>query len=111
MNVLKGASAAALYGSRAGNGVILITTKSGKKQSGLGITVNAGVTVESMFLKPELQNTYGQGTNGIYNVKDRSSCGPVADGSVTTTSSNFWVSSANLITPTGLPVYVSSMVE
>ena len=61
MNVLKGASAAALYGSRAGNGVILITTKSGKKQSGLGITVNAGVTVESMFLKPELQNTYGQG--------------------------------------------------
>ena len=83
MNVLKGASAAALYGSRAGNGVILITTKSGKKQSGLGITVNAGVTVESMFLKPELQNTYGQGTNGIYNVKDRSSWGPVADGSVT----------------------------
>ena len=52
MNVLKGASAAALYGSRAGNGVILITTKSGRKQSGLGITVNAGVSTESIFLKP-----------------------------------------------------------
>lgn len=39
MTVLKGASAAALYGSRAGNGVILITTKSGKKNEGIGITV------------------------------------------------------------------------
>ena len=38
MTVLKGASAAALYGSRAGNGVILITTKSGRKNEGLGIT-------------------------------------------------------------------------
>ncbi|MFQ9022209.1 MAG: TonB-dependent receptor plug domain-containing protein [Parabacteroides merdae] len=52
MTVLKGASAAALYGSRAGNGVILITTKSGRKNEGLGITVNAGITAESIFLKP-----------------------------------------------------------
>ena len=43
MSVLKGASAAALYGSRAGNGVILITTKSGKKNDGLGINVNFAV--------------------------------------------------------------------
>ena len=57
MTVLKGASAAALYGSRAGNGVILITTKSGRKNEGLGITVNAGITAESIFLKPDMQNS------------------------------------------------------
>ncbi|MCD8471673.1 MAG: TonB-dependent receptor plug domain-containing protein [Parabacteroides chartae] len=73
MNVLKGASAAALYGSRAGNGVILITTKSGRKQTGLGITVNAGVSTESIFLKPELQNNFGQGSTNIYDVKSRAS--------------------------------------
>ena len=49
MSVLKGASAAALYGSRAGNGVILITTKSGKKNDGLGINVNFGVTADTPF--------------------------------------------------------------
>lgn len=66
MTVLKGASAAALYGSRAGNGVILITTKSGKKNEGLGITVNAGITTESIFLKPDMQNSFGQGSVGAY---------------------------------------------
>lgn len=81
MNVLKGASAAALYGSRAGNGVILVTTKSGKKQKGLGITVNAGLTSESIFLKPELQNSYGQGSTGIYNLKKSESWGPLVAGS------------------------------
>ncbi|WP_455628365.1 SusC/RagA family TonB-linked outer membrane protein [Parabacteroides chinchillae] len=88
MNVLKGASAAALYGSRAGNGVILITTKSGKKQSGLGITVNAGVTAETMFMQPDIQNSYGQGSTGIYDVKSRFSWGPIADGSVNIDSWN-----------------------
>ncbi|MCC8142894.1 MAG: TonB-dependent receptor plug domain-containing protein, partial [Tannerellaceae bacterium] len=83
MSVLKGASVSALYGSRAGNGVILITTKSGKKQSGLGISVNAGLTTETMFLKPKLQNTFGQGDYGIYDKKSRYSWGPVADGSST----------------------------
>ncbi|MCC8153680.1 MAG: TonB-dependent receptor plug domain-containing protein [Tannerellaceae bacterium] len=83
MSVLKGASAAALYGSRAGNGVILITTKSGKKQPGLGITINAGITTETMFLKPKLQNTFGQGNYGIYDKESRKSWGPVTDGSRT----------------------------
>lgn len=66
MSVLKGPSAAALYGSRAGNGVILITTKSGRKTPGLGITVSATVGVEDIFLKPELQNSFGQGMEGIF---------------------------------------------
>ena len=55
MTVLKGASAAALYGSRAGNGVILITTKSGRKNEGLGITINAGITAETIFLTERLR--------------------------------------------------------
>ena len=79
MTVLKGGSAA-LYGMRAGNGVILITTKTGKKQDGLGITVTSSVTAETMFMNPELQNTYGQGSNGIFDVKARGSWGPLADG-------------------------------
>lgn len=84
MTVLKGASAAALYGSRAGNGVILITTKSGKKNEGIGITVNAGITTESIFLKPELQNSFGQGSVGIYDNQSRQSWGPKADGQMVT---------------------------
>lgn len=80
MSVLKGASAAALYGSRAGNGVILITTKSGKKQEGLGITVTSSITAETMFMTPDMQNSYGQGSNNIFNIKSRGSWGPIADG-------------------------------
>ena len=66
MSVLKGASAAALYGSRAGNGVILITTKKGTKQKGLGITVSGTVIAESMFMKPDRQTVFGQGTLDTY---------------------------------------------
>lgn len=76
MTVLKGASAAALYGSRAGNGVILITTKTGKAQPGLGITYSGTLGSSSIFLKPEFQNVYGQGSDGIYNVLSSQSWGP-----------------------------------
>lgn len=84
MTVLKGASAAALYGSRAGNGVILITTKSGKKNEGLGITINAGITTESIFLKPDMQNSFGQGSVGAYDNQSRLSWGPKAEGQTVT---------------------------
>ncbi|WP_293667927.1 SusC/RagA family TonB-linked outer membrane protein [uncultured Parabacteroides sp.] len=84
MTVLKGASAAALYGSRAGNGVILITTKSGRKNEGLGITVNAGITAESIFLKPDMQNSFGQGSVGVYDNQSRMSWGPKAEGQMVT---------------------------
>lgn len=80
MSVLKGAFAAALYGSRAGNGVILITTKSGKKNNGLGINVNFGVTAETMFMTPDLQDSFGQGDVGVYNNQTRSSWGPKIEG-------------------------------
>lgn len=80
MSVLKGASAAALYGSRAGNGVILITTKSGRQTKGLGITVTGTVSAESIFMKPDVQTTYGQGTQGVYNSTSGLSWGPRIEG-------------------------------
>jgi len=60
MNVLKGGAAAALYGSRASNGVILITTKSGKSGKA-EVTVNSGVSFESVYILPKIQKLYGGG--------------------------------------------------
>lgn len=80
MSVLKGASAAALYGSRAGNGVILITTKTGKVRKGLGITFSATTGFERLFVEPELQKTFGQGSEGVYNNQSRLSWGPKITG-------------------------------
>lgn len=80
ISVLKGPSAAALYGSRAGNGVILITTKTGRKQEGLGITVTSSLGIETLFTQPEMQDVFGQGTNGIYDERSNFSWGPRADG-------------------------------
>ncbi|CAG5068355.1 TonB-dependent receptor P3 [Dyadobacter sp. CECT 9623] len=61
MSVLKGPNAAALYGSRAANGVILITTKNGQGTKGLGVDVNSNITFERPWIKPDFQNTYGGG--------------------------------------------------
>ncbi len=61
MNVLKGPAAAALYGVRAANGVIEIKTKSGKKNSTLGITLSTNVDFQNALILPEYQNSYGQG--------------------------------------------------
>lgn len=80
VSILKGASAAALYGSRAGNGVILITTKSGKSQQGLGISISSTVATEDIFIKPKLQNSYGQGVDEIYNPKTTQNWGPRVEG-------------------------------
>lgn len=63
MNVLKGAAASALYGSRAANGVIMITTKKGKAGA-VTANINSGVVIENPFLLPKFQNTYGQGAGG-----------------------------------------------
>tara|TARA_R110000744_G_scaffold295783_1_gene405820 strand:- start:1545 stop:4706 length:3162 start_codon:yes stop_codon:yes gene_type:complete len=63
VSVLKGPSAAALYGTRASNGVIIIETKSGKNTKGLGVTYNTSFFVDSAFKLPEFQNEYGQGNS------------------------------------------------
>ncbi len=61
ISVLKGAAATALYGTRGSNGVILITTKSGKGKKGLGVDVNSSVTFESPLALIEHQDKYGGG--------------------------------------------------
>ncbi|WP_290798699.1 SusC/RagA family TonB-linked outer membrane protein [Flavihumibacter sp. UBA7668] len=80
MSILKGPSAAALYGSRAGNGVILITTKSGRKSNGLGINFTMNQGIENIFIKPDIQNSFGQGDQGIYDRNSQLSWGPKAEG-------------------------------
>ena len=65
ISVLKGPNAAALYGSRAANGVILITTKVGKVRKGVGVTLSTMGTWDTPSAFPALQNVYGQGTGGI----------------------------------------------
>lgn len=62
ISVLKGPNAAALYGSRAANGVILITTKDGSNSKGLGIEFNSNFTAERPLVKPNFQNSYGGGS-------------------------------------------------
>lgn len=64
ISVLKGGAAAALYGSQAANGVILITTKSGQAQQGLGVEFNSVATVGLPSEFPNFQYQYGQGQNG-----------------------------------------------
>ncbi len=84
ISVLKGPTAAALYGSQGGNGVILITTKTGKKQPGLGITVSSSTGLESIFTNPDMQNDYAQGTEGRYDSSSTLSWGPKISGQTVT---------------------------
>lgn len=63
ITVLKGPSATALYGSRAANGALLITTKSGSRKSkGLGVTFNSNTSINNVLKWPDWQYEYGQGT-------------------------------------------------
>lgn len=67
ISVLKGATASALYGSRASNGVILVTTKGGKANRGIGVEVNSNYVSENLLLPTykDYQYEYGAGNNGI----------------------------------------------
>ena len=82
MTILKGAAATALYGSRAANGVILITTKSGKKQAGVGVEYNGGIQWESVLRLPQFQNDFGMGWYGNKTDDENGSWGPKFDGSM-----------------------------
>ncbi|UMB61944.1 SusC/RagA family TonB-linked outer membrane protein [Lutibacter sp. A80] len=86
MSVLKGPNAAALYGSRASNGVILITTKKGSKDKGLGISLSSNISFQNPLFLPEYQNEYGAGKDGAFatdltELKSNGSWGPKFDGS------------------------------
>lgn len=61
ISVLKGASASALYGSRAANGVIVIKTKSGSRSKGIGVEVSSNYVVSNPLKLPKYQTVYGQG--------------------------------------------------
>ena len=81
ISVLKGPTAAALYGSRAGNGVILITTKKGGKESdAIGVTYTGKFSWSPVSYFLDLQNTYGQGSSGQYNAESTGSWGAVMSG-------------------------------
>lgn len=93
ISVLKGPNASALYGSRASNGVIMITTKKGEKNEGYGVTFNSSVGFEVVSKLPKMQRLYGGGSgsgfeqvtiNGkTYNYPDYAtdeSWGPKLDG-------------------------------
>ncbi|MGJ1319951.1 SusC/RagA family TonB-linked outer membrane protein [Sphingobacterium spiritivorum] len=79
ISILKGASAAALYGSQAANGVILVTTKSGK-QGRTVVNFSSSATLESPAYTPEFQNKYGQGSNGVASTTSSSSWGEEISG-------------------------------
>lgn len=85
VTVLKGAGAAALYGSRAANGALIITTKSGKKNKGLGVTFNTGTTFDVIQRWPDYQYKYGQGTGNSFDAAGNPyySYGNSADGTST----------------------------
>src|SRR5690625_4326312 len=70
ISVLKGPNAAALYGSRAAGGVVLIQTKDGRDTEGLGVTFNSNSTFSNLLTLPDYQNVFGQGTNGRFEYVD-----------------------------------------
>jgi TonB-linked SusC/RagA family outer membrane protein len=84
ISILKGPAAAALYGSRASSGAILITTKSGANvNKKLEVVVNTGLNFQSVLGLPEFQNDYGQGTGGTNTTANGA-------GNILTGSANSW---------------------
>ena len=82
INILKGQAASALYGMRASNGVIVITTKSGKgaAKGKPTITLNTNLSFEKVSTLPEFQKEYAQGANGVYSPYASTAWGPkIAD--------------------------------
>jgi TonB-linked SusC/RagA family outer membrane protein len=80
INVLRGASATALYGSRAANGALLITTKKGVVRKGIGVNINSTFQMEQAMELQNFQNVYGQGVEGKFFPNSEFSWGPKMDG-------------------------------
>ncbi len=92
VTVLKGASAAALYGSEGGNGVILITTKSGKgAKKGIGVSVSSSLTVDEAYKALEVQTLYAAGDRADeYETNSSSSNGPFLGGELASGTYRQW---------------------
>jgi len=80
INVLKGATAAALYGSRAANGALIITTKSGGVDSRFHVGIIHTTTVEEVSFMPDFQTKFGTGWDGEYSNLENTNWGPRFDG-------------------------------
>ncbi|MEZ4901605.1 MAG: TonB-dependent receptor plug domain-containing protein [Spirosomataceae bacterium] len=106
MTVLKGAAAAALYGTRAANGVIVITTKSGTNKlskKGLEITYNTSYSTENIASYPDFQNKYGAGSQQVY-ANANGTWGPAFGLGRTYNAAGGWVNSSAPVD--SIPVWV-----
>ncbi|UKM65132.1 SusC/RagA family TonB-linked outer membrane protein [Flavobacteriaceae bacterium GSB9] len=84
VNILKGASSVTLYGSQGANGALIITTKRGKNNGKLSVSVNSAVTFEILKFFPETQSQYGSGSSNNFNYTpdENESWGPRYDGTL-----------------------------
>ncbi|WP_372746245.1 SusC/RagA family TonB-linked outer membrane protein [Lutibacter sp.] len=82
ISVLKGATAAALYGSNAANGALIVTTKKGKSGNKLIVGINTSYTAETVAYMPEFQSEYGTGWEGAYDAVENTNWGPRFDGTI-----------------------------
>ena len=82
ISVLKGATAAALYGSRAGNGALIVTTKAGRAGKKLTVGVTSAYTAEQVAYMPDFQTEYGTGWAGAYDPVENTNWGPRFDGTL-----------------------------
>ena len=80
ISVLKGPNAAALYGSRAQNGVIIVTTKTARQDQPLAVTYNGNFSWSKMYGGYDFQWDYGQGNQGVFNIDSKDSWGPKMTG-------------------------------
>jgi TonB-linked SusC/RagA family outer membrane protein len=77
ISVLKGGAATALYGMRAGNGALIITTKKGGDTGGkMAVSFSSSIAIDEINKLPEMQMMYAQGNNGVYGSTTSSSWGP-----------------------------------
>ena len=111
ISFLKGSAATAIYGNRAANGVIIITTKKGSNtKKGMNVTINSTVKFSTPLRIPQFQNIYGQGIFGNWDQRENTSYGPKFDGQL-----HYWghvVDGKRLIKPyVGLPNNVSDFFE
>lgn len=82
ISVLKGATAAALYGSSAGNGALIVTTKAGKAGQKFTVGLNASYTMDKVAYMPDFQTEYGTGWEGAYDNVENTNWGPRFDGTL-----------------------------
>jgi TonB-linked SusC/RagA family outer membrane protein len=82
ISVLKGATAAALYGSSAGNGALIVTTKAGKSGQKFTVGLNASFTMDKVAYMPDFQTEYGTGWEGAYDNVENTNWGPRFDGTL-----------------------------